>query len=275
MLLGLISFPELRPTVGERPTMLIMPVIERPAFQARVKGVQARTKAKLPRKFIAPTPPSPRMPSQTSPTADPAALTLDPGPLRVPEIPAASPPTLPPPSRPVDFGTAEALASNSLRKSSSEAGAFDPAVATARERRNNPISRPSGFVAAEAAEAKRPRASVAANAGFGAAVVAEPVRSSSRTPSASASTPVEILEKPRPTYTQEARRAAIEGEVLLEVLFDASGKARVSRILRGLGHGLDEQAAVAAERIRFRPATRGGAPVDSSVVVHVVFQLAY
>lgn len=68
---------------------------------------------------------------------------------------------------------------------------------------------------------------------------------------------------------------AIEGEVLIEVLFSASGQARVSRVLRGLGHGLDEQAVDAAERIRFRPAMRGGAPVDSSAVVHIVFQLAY
>lgn len=88
-------------------------------------------------------------------------------------------------------------------------------------------------------------------------------------------TPVEILSKPQPVYTDEARALKLEGEVVLEVLFSASGEARVSRVVRGLGHGLDESARRAAERIRFKPAKREGQPVDSAAVIHVVFQLAY
>jgi hypothetical protein len=42
-----------------------------------------------------------------------------------------------------------------------------------------------------------------------------------------------------------------------------------------MGHGLDEAATVAAAKIRFKPALRNGSPVDSTAVVHVVFQLAY
>lgn len=85
----------------------------------------------------------------------------------------------------------------------------------------------------------------------------------------------EILSKPRPAYTDEARRLRIEGEVLLEVLFGALGEARVLRVIRGLGHGLDENAIAAARAIQFRPAQSGGAAVDSTAVVHIVFQLAY
>ena len=88
-------------------------------------------------------------------------------------------------------------------------------------------------------------------------------------------TPVEILNKPRPRYSEEARRLQIEGEVLIEMLFSASGRTRVLRVIRGLGHGLDENAIAAAADIRFRPALRGGAPVDYAAVVHIVFQLAY
>jgi TonB family protein len=91
----------------------------------------------------------------------------------------------------------------------------------------------------------------------------------------SISSAAEILFKPRPVYTDEARRLRIEGEVLLEVLFEASGDARVLRIIRGLGHGLDESAIVAAREIQFRPAKRGDTPADSTAVVHIVFQLAY
>jgi TonB family protein len=87
-------------------------------------------------------------------------------------------------------------------------------------------------------------------------------------------TSAEVLSKPTPAYTAEARALKLEGEVLLEVVFSASGKIQVVRIVRGLGHGLDEAAIRAAEQIRFKPATRGGAPVDSTATLHIVFQLA-
>ncbi len=66
----------------------------------------------------------------------------------------------------------------------------------------------------------------------------------------------------------------VEGEVLLDMEFSASGQARVVRVVHGLGHGLDENAIAAALGIRFRPATRDSSAVDASVVVHIVFQLA-
>ena len=91
----------------------------------------------------------------------------------------------------------------------------------------------------------------------------------------SASTaPPEITSKPVPAYTEEARKLRIEGEVLLEVVFESTGKLHVVRIVRGLGHGLDESARQAAEQIRFKPALRDGRPADSTAVLHIVFQLA-
>lgn len=84
----------------------------------------------------------------------------------------------------------------------------------------------------------------------------------------------EITYKPTPIYTDEARKLRVEGEVLLEVVFESSGKIRVLRIIRGLGHGLDEAAIRAAEQIRFKPALREGQPVDSTAVLHILFQLA-
>ena len=90
-----------------------------------------------------------------------------------------------------------------------------------------------------------------------------------------AATPVEITFKPNPVYTEEARNLKLEGEVLLEVSFSADGTLHVNRVVRGLGHGLDEAAIAAANKIRFKPAMRSGQPVDSTAVVHVTFQLAY
>lgn len=88
-------------------------------------------------------------------------------------------------------------------------------------------------------------------------------------------TPVEITYKPNPAYTDEARGLKLQGEVLLEVSFAANGTLHVNRVVRGLGHGLDENAIAAANKMRFKPALRAGQPVDSTAVVHVVFQMAY
>jgi TonB family protein len=93
--------------------------------------------------------------------------------------------------------------------------------------------------------------------------------------SGSASTPVEITFKPNPLYTDEARSLRLEGEVLLEVNFSANGTLHVNRVVRGLGHGLDQAATAAANKIRFKPALHGGQPIDSTAIVHVTFQLAY
>ena len=86
--------------------------------------------------------------------------------------------------------------------------------------------------------------------------------------------PAEIISKPTPAYTQEAKNLRIEGEVQLEVVLEASGSLRVLRVVRGLGHGLDDNAVKAAEQIHFKPAMRNGQPADSTVVLHIVFQLA-
>lgn len=87
--------------------------------------------------------------------------------------------------------------------------------------------------------------------------------------------PVEVLSKPNPIYTQEARDLKLEGEVLLQVMFAANGQLRVLQVQRGLGHGLDEAAVRAAQQIRYKPALRDGQPYDSVATLHVRFQLAY
>jgi len=111
-------------------------------------------------------------------------------------------------------------------------------------------------------------------AGFGDAEPATPAQVHPKPAGAARMTPAEILAKPTPTYTDEAKKLRIEGEVLLEVVFESSGKLRVLRVVQGLGHGLDENAIRAAEQIRFKPAVKDGQPADSSGVLHVVFQLA-
>ena len=87
---------------------------------------------------------------------------------------------------------------------------------------------------------------------------------------------VVILAKPKPVYSAEALKLNIEGEVLLDVIFPASGgPVHVNRVVKGLGHGLDEAAVRAAEQIKYKPALSNGHPVDFPAVVHIVFETAF
>jgi TonB family protein len=113
------------------------------------------------------------------------------------------------------------------------------------------------------------------SSGFGSQEVAQNTPHVPRVDNGPAATTVEITFKPNPVYTDEARNLKLEGEVLLEVEFAANGQLHVNRVVRGLGHGLDEAAVNAANRMRFKPASRSGQPIDSTAIVHVVFQLAY
>jgi TonB family protein len=93
--------------------------------------------------------------------------------------------------------------------------------------------------------------------------------------SESPTTPVDILEKPRPQYTAEGRSLKIEGDVVLDMVFLANGSIQVNRVISGLGHGLDEAALRAAQQIKFKPAKRDGQPVDFPARVRIEFRLAY
>jgi TonB family protein len=86
--------------------------------------------------------------------------------------------------------------------------------------------------------------------------------------------PPEVLSEPRPQYTQEARQLRIQGEITLQVRFGVDGKVQVMRVVSGLGHGLDQEAALVAEQIRFKPAVKDGQPTDHITYIHILFQLA-
>jgi TonB family protein len=120
-----------------------------------------------------------------------------------------------------------------------------------------------------------PASKVVRDSGFGDAGSGDPNQNAAKhTEAAPHVKPAEILSKPTPAYTDEARKLHIEGEVLLEVVFEGSGSIRVVRVVHGLGHGLDESAIKAAQQIRFTPAQKDGSPVDFTGVLHIVFQLA-
>ena len=81
------------------------------------------------------------------------------------------------------------------------------------------------------------------------------------------------LWNPSPDLQVSGEALGIQGTVVLEVEFTASNDIRVLRVIRKLGHGLDEAAIRAAEQIRFKPARRQGVAVDAVVTVQIEFHL--
>jgi TonB family protein len=77
----------------------------------------------------------------------------------------------------------------------------------------------------------------------------------------------------RADYTEDGRRRAIEGEVVLEIVVRRDGTVGDVKILKRLGGGLDERAVQAVRQWRFAPARRLGAAVDVIVEVAVEFKL--
>lgn len=130
----------------------------------------------------------------------------------------------------------------------------------------------AGFGAARSDPASRPAPSAVKTTEFDAASAPAPAAPVAAAPRVEV--PVEIVSKPTPAYTDEARSLKIEGDVVLEVDFTAAGDVHVLRVVRGLGHGLDEAAMRAALAMRFKPARSGGRPVDFRTTVHIVFRLA-
>jgi TonB family protein len=86
--------------------------------------------------------------------------------------------------------------------------------------------------------------------------------------------PIEIISKPSPAYTEEARRLGIQGDVALSVIFLANGTIRITGVAKSLGHGLDEEAQRVAVQIRFKPALRAGQPTDFPATLRIEFRLA-
>ena len=66
-------------------------------------------------------------------------------------------------------------------------------------------------------------------------------------------------------YTDEAKRAAIEGTVILDLTVSETGHTRDIHVVSGLEHGLTEAAVAAIKECRFSPGEKDGTPVPVRV----------
>jgi periplasmic protein TonB len=79
---------------------------------------------------------------------------------------------------------------------------------------------------------------------------------------------------PRPDYSEDARKAKVQGSVLLNVVVLADGKVGSIELVKSLGMGLDQQAINSVRAWKFRPGTdAAGRAVATRVPIEVQFQL--
>ena len=89
---------------------------------------------------------------------------------------------------------------------------------------------------------------------------------------ASVTAPI-VVYKIEPEYSDEARRARLQGEVLLEIEVNTDGHAQNIHLRQSLGLGLDERAIDAVKQWKFLPGRQNGKPVVTVALVSVTFRL--
>jgi len=86
-------------------------------------------------------------------------------------------------------------------------------------------------------------------------------------------TPPTILKSTPALYTEEARTHRIEGTVTMLAEVGNDGEIKYTRVLKGLGFGLDEAAAESVREWALSPATRNGEPVEVIAQIDVEFNI--
>jgi TonB family protein len=78
---------------------------------------------------------------------------------------------------------------------------------------------------------------------------------------------------PNPSYTDPAREAKFNGDVLLRVTVSESGRTTDVRVARGLPFGLNDSAIKSVRDWQFKPAIREGQPVTCIVMIEATFRV--
>jgi protein TonB len=81
------------------------------------------------------------------------------------------------------------------------------------------------------------------------------------------------LSGPNPIYPEAARRARIQGVVVLECTIGKDGRIQRVKVLRGLPLGLTETAVDAVNKWKFKASTLNGKPVEVLYILTVRFNL--
>ncbi len=184
-----------------------------------------------------------------------------------------------PQERLAGFANAPLTMANPRARLRVAAGGFSSTVSQTFAGRPSLASRSAGFGSAgrSAVEASSGDRRVASSGGFGAVEAGLEHEVALKSPELQpiTSTDVQIISKPRPSYTAAARARKLEGEVVFDLVFGSDGRMHIAQLVQGLGYGLDETARGAALAIKFEPATRDGVAIDTAARVSISFRMAY
>jgi protein TonB len=81
------------------------------------------------------------------------------------------------------------------------------------------------------------------------------------------------INRANPDYTETARKARINGVVIVEAIVNKQGEVEQVKVLKGLPLGLSEEAVEAVKKWRFHPGTLNGEPVEVIFNLTVNFTL--
>jgi periplasmic protein TonB len=82
-----------------------------------------------------------------------------------------------------------------------------------------------------------------------------------------------VIHQEDPEFSDEARKAHFQGEVIVAIEVDAAGRVIHPRVVKSLGLGLDEKALEAALKWTFHPGTLNGKPVTTRATISMTFHL--
>lgn len=74
-------------------------------------------------------------------------------------------------------------------------------------------------------------------------------------------------------YPELARKAGIEGRVIVQFIVTENGTVENPRVIRGIGGGCDEEALRAVKEAKFEPGRQRGIPVRVQYSLPVIFRL--
>jgi TonB family protein len=73
---------------------------------------------------------------------------------------------------------------------------------------------------------------------------------------------------PDPAVARADLPAGVEGDVIVEVTIDAQGNVVETKLLQGIGYGIEQKVLAVLQRWHFRPAMRDGVTISSQHIVH-------
>jgi len=86
-------------------------------------------------------------------------------------------------------------------------------------------------------------------------------------------TPPKSIYAPSPEYDEAARKAKLNGFVLLSLIVTPEGNTKDVKVTKSLSPGLDQKSIEAVSKWKFAPATKDGKPVAVELHVQTTFKI--